>query len=110
MPGKAKIKFDKELFGLKLELRRKVEDLCGVLPFSATYDEFYKYFVLCYEDWVEYFYSFKGFYDKKDKHLASIKNKTRYKCPSLKVLLSFQHQKRVSSISKQPKRMEETSY
>ena len=93
MPGKAKIKFDKELFGLKLELRRKVEDLCGVLPFSATYDEFYKYFVLCYEDWVEYFYSFKGFYDKKDKHLASIKNKTRYKCPSLKVLLSFHYNK-----------------
>lgn len=93
MPGVAKKKFDKELFDLKLELRRKVEDLCRVLPYTTTYDEFYKYFVLCYEDWVGYFFSFKRFYDKKDKHLISIKKKTRYKCPALEVLLSYHFKK-----------------
>lgn len=93
MPGVAKKKFDKELFNLKLELRRKVKDLCGVLPYTITYDEFYKYFGLCYEDWVEYFSSFKRFYDKKDKHLLSLKHKARYKCPNLEVLLSYHFNK-----------------
>lgn len=93
MSGKAKRKFDKELFDLKLELKRKVKDLCGVLPYTTKYDAFYEYFVLCNEDWVEYFSSFKRFYDKKDQHLASIKNKTRYNCPALDVLLSYQFNK-----------------
>lgn len=89
MSGVAKRKFDKELFDLKIEFKRNIKQICCFLPYSTTYDEFYQYFVLCHEDRVEFFSSFKQFYDSKDKHLSSKKNRSRYNCPDLENLLVY---------------------